>query len=163
MAKNNLDILAAIEIAIEAELKANQFYLDATTKVSNEKGKNLLQQLADFEQNHYEKLKELKTSLQEKSGYIEYSGTDFSPFSVSSEVSGKIETNKDDVLSILNLAIDAEQKASQHYKKMATMTNDPQGKTMFLKLAEEETLHRRILSDEFYQITNKDQFWLWGD
>lgn len=33
----------AIEIAMDAELKASQYYKDATKKVISEKGKNLLE------------------------------------------------------------------------------------------------------------------------
>lgn len=165
MEDRNLGMLEAIEIAMEAELKANKFYLDAIEQTSNERGKNLLQQLANFEQNHYDKLNELKSSLTNQGKFIEYEGTKFAPFksTVTSEVSGKIESNKDGVLNILTLAIDAETKAHAHYRKMADDTNDPRGKDMFLKLADEETLHRRILSDEFYQLSNQGGIWFWGD
>lgn len=32
---------------------------------------------------------------------------------------------------------------------------------MFLKLAEEELLHRRILNDEFYYLSNRGGIWFW--
>ena len=165
MADKNLGVLEAIEIAMEAELKAHQFYKDAVKKVSNERGKNLLQQLANFEQNHYDKLNELKASLKEKGEFIDYEGTDFTPYKskMTAEISGKIESDKEDVLNILTMAIDAETKAQAHYSRMAEETSDTRGKDMFLKLAEEETLHRRILSDEFYQINNQNGDWFWGD
>jgi len=165
MSDKNLGILEAVEIAMEAELKANKFYLDALKIVSNERGKNLLQQLANFEQKHYDKLNELKTSIIDKGEFVEYDGTEFAPFKgkVSAEISGKIESNKDDVLDILTMAIDAETKANEHYRKMADETTNAKGKDMFLKLADEETLHRRILSDEFYQLSNKGGIWSWGD
>jgi len=161
----DIGILEAIEIAMEAELKAHQFYRDAVEKVANERGKNLLQQLADFEQNHFNKLNDLKKSLARQDKFIEYEGTQFKPFkaTVASEVSGKIESDKDNVLNILSMAIEAETKAAERYRKMAEKTHDPQGKDMFRKLAEEETLHRRILSDEFYQISNRGEIWFWGD
>lgn len=165
MNNKNIGVLTAIEIALEAELKAKEFYLNAVKKTSNERGKNLLQQLSDFEQNHYDKLKELKTSLKEKGEFIEYEGTKLTSFksTVPSEVQGKIETNKDEVLHILSMAIDAETKAYERYNKMANETTDSRGKAMFLKLADEETFHRRILSDEFYQLNNKGGVWFWGD
>lgn len=108
---------------------------------------------------------ELKKSLAQQGRFIEYEGTQFKPFkaSVASEVSGKIEPNKHDTLSILTMAIEAESKAHERYRKMAEETTDPKGKAMFQKLAEEETLHRRILSDEFYKLNNKAAIWSWGD
>ncbi len=61
------------------------------------------------------------------------------------------------------MAIDTETKAHERYRKMADETTDTMGKEMFLKLADEETLHRRILSDEFYQLINQGSVWIWGD
>ena len=163
MSEKNVDLMQAIEIAMEAEKKANKFYADAAAKVASSQGKNLLKQLADFEQNHYDKLNDLKKSLAKDGKFVKYEGTNFSPFKASSEVSGKIEPNTDEVLDILSMAIEAEEKAHKHYSRMADETSDPDGKDMFEKLAEEETMHRRILSDEFYNIANKGGLWVWGE
>ena len=165
MAGKNVGLMEAIQIAMEAEAKANKFYADSAKKVASDQGKNLLKQLADFEQNHYNKLNELKTSLEKEGKFIKYQGTDFKPFTlkVSVEGAGTIEPNKDDVMDILGMAIEAESKAHQHYKRMATETKDKNGKEMFEKLADEETMHRRILSDEFYQIANSSGMWIWGE
>ncbi len=165
MAGKNLGLMEAIQIAMEAEAKANKFYADSAQKVASEQGKNLLRQLADFEQNHYNKLAELKKSLEKESKFIKYDGTQFKIFKIeiAPEGSRKIESNKEDVLDILGLAIEAESKAHQHYKRMAGETKDKDGKAMFQKLAEEETMHRRILSDEYYQIANSGGMWIWGE
>lgn len=165
MAGKNVGLMQAIQIAMEAEAKANKFYADSAKKVASEQGKNLLKQLADFEQNHYNKLDELKKSLEKEGKFIKYEGTQFKPFKIeiAPEGSRKLEPNKEDVLDILGMAIDAESKAHQHYQRMAGETKDKNGKEMFEKLAEEETMHRRILSDEFYQIANSGGMWLWGE
>ena len=165
MDEKNAGLIAAIEIAMEAEMKANKFYLDAKAKTANPSGKNLLQQLADFEKNHYDMLEKLRTSLAGDGGYIDYEGTDFSDYKkeAASEVEGSIEDKMDEVVKILEMAIDAESKAAQRYRQLAEETSDPKGKEMFKKLSEEETLHRRILSDEFYQLSNKGGIWMWGE
>ena len=163
MQTENKGVLEAIDIAMDAEKKANVFYLDAKTKVSNDRGKDLLQQLADFEQNHYDKLNDLKASLTNNGSFIQYDGTHFKEYKAASEASGSIESNKDELSEILNLAIDAETKASERYQKLADETSDPEGKAMFTKLAAEETMHRRVLSDEFYQMHNRGGLWFWGD
>ncbi len=162
MAEANVVLMEAINVAMDAEKKAHNFYSDAVNKVSNERGKNLLKQLADFEQNHYDKLAELKTSLSDNEKFISYEGTMFEPFNAK-VYADESEKNKEDVLDILTLAIEAETEAHEHYRDMAEKTTDPDGKAMFEKLAEEETLHRRILSDEFYSINNKDGVWAWGE
>ena len=163
MSDKEIGLMEAIDIAMEAEAKANKFYADSAKKVANEQGKNLLTQLADFEQNHYDKLNELKKSLEKEGKFVKYEGTKFSLFKSSSEISATIEPNKEEVLDILTMAIDAEEKAHKHYARMADETSDPDGKDMFEKLAEEETMHRRILSDEFYNIANKGGMWVWGE
>ena len=165
MAEKNLNMLDAVEMAMEAERKANQFYADAVQTASNERGKDLLKQLANFELSHYHKLEELRDSLQKEGKFIKYSGTSFEAYKhfSPSEASGKIEKNTEDVLQVLSMAIGAETKAHERYRKMADETTDPMGKDMFLKLADEETLHRRILSDEFYQLSNQGSVWTWGD
>jgi len=163
MSDQNLGLMQAIEIAMEAEKKANKFYSDAAAKVAGSQGKNLLKQLADFEKNHYDKLDDLKKSLAKDGKFVKYEGTKFSSFKASSEVSGKIEPNTDEVLDILSMAIEAEEKAHKHYARMAEETSDPDGKDMFEKLADEEVMHRRVLSDEFYQISNSGGMWVWGE
>lgn len=165
MALKNMGLLEAINIAMEAEAKANKFYADSAQKVTSEQGKNLLKQLADFEQNHFNKLNNLKKSLEKEGKFIKYEGTQFKTFKIETapEASRNIEQHKEDVLDILGMAIEAESKAHQHYKRMAGETKDKNGKEMFLKLADEETLHRRILSDEFYQIANSGGMWIWGE
>ncbi len=165
MAGKNVGLMEAIQIAMEAEAKAKKFYSDSAKKVVSEQGKNLLKQLADFEQNHFDKLNELKKSLEKEGKFIKYEGTQFKTFKLemAPEGSRNLEPNKEDVLDILGMAIDAESKAHQHYKKMAGETKDKDGKAMFEKLAEEETMHRRILSDEYYQIANSGGMWVWGE
>ncbi len=165
MAGKNVGLMEAIQIAMDAEAKANKFYSESAQKVTSEQGKNLLKQLADFEQNHYNKLNELKISLEKEGKFIKYQGTEFKPFKIEQapEAARKAEAHKEDVLDILGMAIDAESKAYQHYKRMAGETKDKDGKAMFEKLAEEETMHRRILSDEYYQMANSGGLWVWGE
>ena len=165
MSEKKTDIFEAIEIALDAEQKSKKFYLDAIEKVSNEQGKNLLQQLANFEQKHYDKLYELKTSLKEKGEFVEYEGTEITSYKVKSsiEFAGEIEPNMNDVLEILGLAIRAENNAYEHYRKIAKDTTNLKGKKMFLKLGKEELSHRRILSDEFYQLSFGSRRWFWGN
>ncbi len=165
MSNKDFGLLEAINLAMAAEHEANQFYLEVVKKVTSQQGKDLLLQLAEFEQHHFEKLLELKNSLEKKGEFINYQGTYFTATKgpIPAEVAGQIEPNKDEVMNILNLAIAAEDKATKNYRNLAGVTTDPKGKAMFERLAEEELSHRRILSDEFYHIMNKGAVWSWGD
>ena len=71
------------------------------------------------------------------------------------EIKGEFEPNKDEIVDIINLAIEAEKKAQDRYHKIAEMSNDEDGKKIFNRLALEERNHQRILEDEFYQLSNK--------
>jgi rubrerythrin len=154
----------ALKIAMDAELQAHTYYNQSAQKATSPKGKDMLKQLAAFELNHYNYLKSLLSSLQEGNGWVSYSGTHFSEASQSPETkdpSGD-EKTKDEVLSILSKAIDDEKKASAFYAKLAEETDDPAGKEILKKLAEEEKLHTTLLNDQWYSLNNQG-VWLWGD
>ncbi len=163
MSSEHAGVLEAIAGAMELEARAAGFYREAARKASNEAGKILLNQLADFEQSHFDNLKKLRDSLSKGKGFIKYRGTALAHAEIPAEAKKKAEENLDDVLDILGQAIDAESRAHDLYRGMAERTADPKGRAMFLKLAEEETFHRRILSDEYYQLSNKGGIWFYGD
>ena len=154
----------AIKLAMDAEQQAHIYYSQSAQKATNPKGKNMFSQLAAFELNHYNFLKSLLESLEEGNGWTAYPGTQFAGIAKSPE--GKDaspeEATKDDVLSILSKAIEDEKKASATYAELAEETDDPAGKEMFKKLAEEERLHTKILNDQWYSLNNEG-IWLWGD
>ena len=60
---------------MEAEKEASQFYAKDAKKTKDSRGRDMLQQLSEFEMNHYNKLKELSKSLQDRGEWILYSGT----------------------------------------------------------------------------------------
>ena len=154
----------AIKLAMDAEQQAHNYYSQSAQKATSPKGKEMFSQLAAFELNHYNYLKSLLASLEEGAGWISYSGTQFSSTAQSPEAkdSSAEEGMKDDVLSILSKAIEDEKNASVYYTKLAEETDDPAGKQMLKKLAEEEKLHTKILNDQWYGLNNQG-IWLWGD
>ncbi len=161
----DLNVMDAIQIAMEAEEKARQFYLDAKEKVSDEEAQALLGQLADFEQHHYDKLLALYTSLQQDKGFIVYTSPAIALPKVSHGLEGgrtAQEHNLATVVEVLGMAIDAEKSARGRYEELAEQTSDPDGRAMFRQLAEEEHAHYRILSDELYNLSNRG-LWVWAE
>ena len=75
--------------------------------------------------------------------------------SIKSEVEGEFEPNKDEIVTVINLAIDAEIKAQERYTKIAKLMSDEESKKIFQNLAQDERNHQRILEDEFYHLSNK--------
>jgi len=157
--------IEAIKIAMGAEMEAHNYYSQSAHKTTNLKGKDMFTQLAAFELSHYNNLKALIESLEKGKEWISYAGTQFSttPEFIEGKSSAAEENEtKDDVLSILSRAIEDEKKAYEYYNKLAEETDDSSGKSMFKKLAEEEKLHTKILSDQWYSLNNQG-IWVWGD
>jgi len=174
----NLGLEEALEIAMEAELKAQAFYAQAAVEVQDPHGRDLLGRLAAFEQYHYEQLAKLARSLQEDNAgrpvrSIEYETrtiSDFQPAGnlaplVGSGEAGSTQLQElEDVAAILGKAIENERVAGERYRLLAEETADPDGAgravhAMFRNLANEEMIHQRILEDEFFSLSNKG---VWG-
>lgn len=160
MVECNKTVMDAIDLAMDAEQTASRFYADAAKKVSGAKGKQMFQQLSEFEQGHYDILAELKETLSGKGCFIAYEGTSFKPIPLEGTILEVSADEKTEVSEILTLAIKNEKNAGEAYKKLAAQVDDPQGVAMFNRLASEEADHARILQDQFYDINNKGM-WTW--
>ena len=154
--------LQAIKVAMEAEKEAAQFYSKASKKTKDPKGREMLQQLSEFEINHYQKLKELSKSLQEKGEWILYSGTSFKKKSIPLKMEKPKGQEQLTDMDALKIAIREEKKAQAYYRSMAELTKDPRGKDMYKHLANEEALHEKVLNDQYYSLHNTG-LWSWGD
>ena len=157
-----LGLEEALEIAMDAELKAQAFYAQAAVVVQDPRGRDLLGRLAAFEQYHYQKLAELSRSLEGNGQFIEYETQtieQFAPLAGGGETAGtELEALKDEA-AILSKAIENEEIAGERYRVLAGETDDPASQDMFRKLANEELIHQRILEDEFFALSNQG---VWG-
>jgi len=139
--------------AMNSELEAKKFYIDASNKAQSKSGKKLFRELAEFEENHYNRVRKI-IKLHNNKLELEESITKKDIPVVNSEVEGEFEPNKDEIVTVINLAIESEKKAQERYKKIADMIDD-EGKNIFQNLSLEEKNHQKILEDEFYQLSNK--------
>jgi rubrerythrin len=159
-----LGLEEALDIAMEAELKAQAFYAQAALMVQDRQGRDLLARLAAFEQYHYQKLAELAASLQADGQFIDYeihAIAAFDPLVAAGEVAGTVLDEVGEQVDILTKAIATEKTAEERYRALAEKTEDAAGRTMFQNLAYEERLHQRILEDEFFSLSNKGT-WAWS-
>ncbi|MEA3240698.1 MAG: ferritin family protein [Pseudomonadota bacterium] len=160
MVECNKTVMDAIDLAMDAEQTANQFYAEAAKKIRGAKGKQMFLQLSEFEQGHYDILAELKKSLAGEGCFISYEGTSFKPIPLEGTILEVSSDEKTEISDILTLAIKNEKNAGEAYKKLAAEVDDPRGVSMFNRLASEEANHARILQDQFYDINNKGM-WTW--
>jgi rubrerythrin len=151
-----------VKVAMEAEMDAYQVYSKAAKKTTNPKGRDMFQQLSEFEMNHYQKLKDLLKSLREKGEWILYEGTSLKKKVISLKTQKPKGQEQLTDMDALKMAIREEKKAQSYYRSMAELTRDPLGRDMYKRLANEEALHERLLNDEYYSLHNTG-VWSWGD
>jgi rubrerythrin len=154
--------IKALKLAIEAEKDAYQAYLKAAKRTKNPKGRDMFQQLSEFEMNHYQKLKELLKSLQEKGEWVLYEGTTLKKKAISLKTQKPKGQEQLTDMDALKIAVREEKKARAYYRSMAELTKDPRGKDMYKRLADEEALHEKLLNDQYYSLHNTG-VWSWGD
>jgi rubrerythrin len=154
--------IEAIKLAMEAEKDALQAYSRAAKKTVNPKGRDMFQQLSEFEMNHYQKLKNLLKSLQEKGEWILYEGTSLKKKVISLKMKKPKGREQLTDMDALKIAIREEKKAQAYYRSLAELAKDPRGRDMYKRLANEEALHEKLLNDEYYSLHNTG-LWSWGD
>ena len=152
----------AIRVAIEAEKEAFQAYSKAAKRTKNPKGRDMFQQLSEFEMNHYQKLTGLLKSLQEKGELILYQGTSLKKKTIPLKMEKPKGNEQLTDMDALKIAIREEKKALAYYRSLAELTRDPRGRDMYKRLADEESLHEKLLNDQYYSLHNTG-LWSWGD
>jgi rubrerythrin len=156
------EIAKAVTLAVERERESYLFYRAAAENTSSDRGRDMFNQLADFELNHYKEMIHLSHSLQKRNRWISYPGhKEVKPSRRFEPLDGENKTKQDDI-GALTMAIRKENEAQAFYEEMAVRTEDPAGKQMFNRLAGEEEVHRRILNDQLYSLSNKG-LWVWGE
>jgi rubrerythrin len=151
-----------VKAAMEAEKDACQAYSKAAKKTTNPKGRDMFQQLSEFEMNHYKKLKDLLKSLQEKGEWILYGGTSLKKKTIPLKTPKPKGQEQLTDMDALKMAIREEKKSHAYYRSMAELTKDPLGRDMYKRLADEEALHERLLNDQYFSLHNTG-LWSWGD
>ncbi len=154
--------LKAVKVAIEAEKEASQAYSKAAKRTRNPKGRDMFQQLSEFEMNHYQKLTGLLRSLQEKGEWILYQGTSLKKKAIPLKMEKPKGNEQLTDMDALKIAIREEKKALAYYRSMVELTRDPRGRDMYKRLADEESLHEKVLNDQYYSLHNTG-LWSWGD
>ena len=154
--------IKAVKVAMEAEKEAYQTYLKAAKKTVNPKGKDMFQQLSEFEMNHYNKLKTLLKSLDEKGEWILYEGTSLKKKTIPLKIGKPKGQEQLTDMDALKIATREEKKSQAYYRSMAELTKDPRGRDMYKRLADEEAFHEKILNDQYYSLHNTG-LWSWGD
>ncbi|NQS90925.1 MAG: ferritin family protein [Chloroflexi bacterium] len=152
-------LLDAIRIVKENERNASLSYKEAGERLNNPSARQLFEELAKFEQFHFEQLTALETSLENTGEYINYEGKEF-PTPPVFEIKAAQEPNMKSVMKIIAEAMELEKEAEKVYADLALQSEDSQGYEMFLRLSAEENIHWRILLNAYWTLTNLGT-WTW--
>ena len=155
MVEQDFDLVDALEIAMAAEQAAAARYAEAALKTENSFGRELFEQLAAFERDHYRRLTELAESLRGKGAFAEHEDhTHELSLPVAAEGGGFEEPNRMSIMAIITIARDAEIEAANRYTELSTRTSDRAARALLRKLAEEEKQHYRTLSDVYWSLND---------
>lgn len=153
-------LLDAVRVVRQNEREASDQYAKAAKMITNPGGKALFEELAKFEQFHFEQLSALVVSLEETGEYINFKGKEF-PIPPTFEIKAAQEPNLKSVMKIISEAMNLEKEAEQEYAELAIKAEDPLGYEMFRKLSADENVHWRILLDAYWTLTNLGT-WKWS-
>lgn len=154
MSESKENVNALLHEAMESERKAMEFYKNASSKAKSHVGKQFFNELAEFEHNHYQKVKHI-IELHKEGLSIEITSKEQPIPSIGPEVKGEIESNCDEIVDVIHLAIESEKSAQHRYIQIANMFDDKGAKHIFNTLATDEKNHQKILEDQFYHLSNK--------
>lgn len=154
-------LLEIIDKAIEREDKARLFYLDASGKTGDSRGKQMFQWLAGEEQKHYQKLSQQRKELS-KGGKWQSQLSAQPPLTAADlprmpEAAGEIKATSGE-FEALQLGITAEKESIALYSKARALATAPEAKELFGRLADEESGHLLLLEEEYQWIKNSKEY-----
>jgi rubrerythrin len=145
--------LDAIMRAMELEKETFDFYTKAAHKTFNPDGKRIFHWLAKTEEQHYLKLSELYSSLDQNERWVFYGGSTIS-LEPETDECRKVTYDTND-LTALEIAMAIEQKGSSFYEELLPETTDPDGRAMLETLISEEAEHLRVVQEKYAAVKGK--------
>lgn len=153
----------AIKTALDYETRIRDIYKEAAEKISDPRGKKILQLLGDDEQHHVEHLLD-RLELWEKTGKLSDKKLESTIPSIETIQKGveKIKThmsqeNRRGEIEILSKALKAEVETSNFYERMVNELSD-EGQRMFARFLEIEENHIAAVQAELDYLT-KTGYW----
>ncbi len=144
-----MNILQVLDIAIERERGAHDFYSRAVEVTHDTRGKEMFVWLAQQELGHFNSLRKLKEVCLEpgskvKLGCLSAEDSKVIESMPKSEVSGEV-TAATTAIEALQISMQAERASIELYRRIEKSTTDPGAKMMFDELVAEEQAHLLLL------------------
>lgn len=145
--------LNALEVALNNELREQDFYLRNAERSRNPVGKALFQQLANEELEHYELLKKLHETWSENKKWPETVPLKVNETLVTEildaaprEIEDRSDQDEDD-LAAIRTAVEFEAEGAAFYAKLRDESTDPREKEFFAMMSKMEHEHYASLKD----------------
>ncbi len=144
-----MNVLHALDIAVEREKGAHAFYSQAAEVTRDTKGKEMFVWLAQQELGHFNSLRKLKEVLLESGGEVKLGCLSAEDSKViesmpKSEASGEV-TTATTAIEALQISMQAERASIELYRRTERSTTDPGAKMTFGELVAEEQDHLLLL------------------
>jgi len=156
------EIVKVIHIAIGNEKGACKRYLNFAKHTKDEKGRVVLLNLAMDEMGHLEKLEKQLYAMMEGKPWVLPVTDEEDPAVVETGQADVDLLNLDiealDDLKALEVALEYEILANKYYLTQAGKTDNEELKKLFLSLASEEEIHKKIIQAEIDSISDSG-FW----
>ncbi len=149
MTEQRKEMLDAIMRAMEIEKETFDFYTKAEQKTFEPEGKRIFRWLAKTEEEHYLKLSELFSALDQGERWVFYGGSTIALEEGTGSQVGFATGDRE----ALEIAMAIEKKGIAYFDELAKKTADPDGKEMLLKLRSEEVEHLRVITEKYNQLT----------
>ena len=137
-----------LDLAINAEISAQNLYSDASEIVDDQSGKLFLNGLVQEEKGHQTMLESIK-EMELFDGDLLVD--DESLFEAGKKIHDTDDSfsKENDIEQIMLIALKREFKAKTRYEKMAGITNNSELKAIFSNLAKEEENHHKTIIKQF--------------
>jgi len=153
----------AIKTALDYETRMRDIYRESAEKISDPRGKKILQLLGDDEQNHIEYLMD-RLELWKKTGKLSYKKLESTIPTIETIKKGEekikshmsLENHRGEI-EILSKAFKAEIETSNFYERMVDELSD-EGQQLFTRFLEIEENHIAAVQFELDYIT-KTGYW----
>lgn len=145
--------LNALEVALENEQRERAFYLEHAGRTKNPLGRDMFEQIAADELEHYERLKELHARWKKEEKWPDTvrlavkKSTVRDLFKKAVGGGGDLPPGDDDDVKAIRIAIDFEAKGIQHYADLRDGSSDANERAFFDLLSSMEREHYLSLKD----------------
>ncbi len=154
MAKTLNDLL---DTAIQDEIAAQKFYLEAREKTNNAKLKDFFNTLANEEKGHERLLKGVK-EMELYDGALQVDDDALKQIEGAHQIPDEMPMNDMTIEQAMEIAMKKESKASQVYGQLAETSPQEEIMKLFTSIASDERRHLKLI-DEHYKIHTGQMGW----